>query len=35
MLIHNRIAEINTLEKIDLGRQLRHFHDNPGSCAAT
>ena len=35
MLIQNRIAEINTLEKIDLGRQLRHFHGNSGSYAAT
>ena len=26
MLIQNRIAIVNVLEKIDLGDQLRHFH---------
>tara|TARA_Y100000991_G_C21754082_1_gene255922 strand:- start:204 stop:311 length:108 start_codon:yes stop_codon:yes gene_type:complete len=35
MLIQNRIAYIDVLEKIDLERQLRHFLGNFGSYAAT
>ena len=35
MLIQNRIAGIDLLEKIDLGRQLRHFRGNFDSHAAT
>jgi len=35
MLIQNRIAGIDTTEKIDLGRQLRHFRGIFGGYAAT
>jgi hypothetical protein len=35
MLIQNRIAGIDISEKIDLGRQLRHFRGNFGGYAAT
>ena len=35
MLIQNRIAGIDIPEKIDLGRQLRHFREILGGYAAT
>ena len=35
MLIQNRIAGIDISEKIDLGRQLRHFRKTFDGCAAT
>ena len=35
MLIQNRIAGIDISEKIDLGRQLRHFRGKFGGYAAT
>ena len=35
MLIQNRIADIDMSEKVDLGRQLRHFRVNLSGFATT